>query len=103
VNLIEAASLKSIPETVDAATVDVALVFLTRPTDLVEITKRKPTSADGWLLSDELRKEIVLPIVGLLLLDQSCRRAVVRRVPSCGDTAGPPMPNAGRPFPARIR
>jgi hypothetical protein len=61
VNLIEAASLKSIPETVDAATVDVALVFLTRPTDLVEITKRKPTSADGWLLSDELRKEIVLP------------------------------------------
>jgi hypothetical protein len=61
VDFVELARLKSDPEMVDAATINVCLVFVPSPPDLVEVTEDQPPHAKRRLLSHKLREEVVLP------------------------------------------
>jgi hypothetical protein len=49
------------PETVDAAMINVWLVFVPSPPDLVEVNEDQPQHAKRRLLSHKLREEVVLP------------------------------------------
>jgi hypothetical protein len=61
VDFVELARLKSDPEMVDAATINVWLIFVPSPPDLVEVTENQPPHAKRRLLSHKLREEVVLP------------------------------------------
>jgi hypothetical protein len=61
VDFVKLARLKGDPETVDAATINVWLVFVPSPPDLVEVTEDQPPHAKRRLLSHKLREEVVLP------------------------------------------
>jgi hypothetical protein len=61
-NFMKLASLQSVPEAVDAATVDVGLVFVPRPPNLVEIAQNQPPHPKRRLVSNELRKEVIFPV-----------------------------------------
>jgi hypothetical protein len=57
------ARLKGISESIYMTPVNIWLVFIPSPPDLVEITKHQPTHPTRWLLSHKLREEVVFPIV----------------------------------------
>jgi hypothetical protein len=61
VDFVKLARLKGDPEMVDAATINVWLVFVPSPPDLVEVTEDQPPHAKRRLLSHKLREEVVLP------------------------------------------
>jgi hypothetical protein len=61
VDFMEFARLKGDPEAVDATTINVWLVFVPSPPDLVEVTEDQPLHAKRRLLCHKLREEVVLP------------------------------------------
>jgi hypothetical protein len=60
-DFMKLASLKSDPETVDAATINVWLVLVPSPPNLVEITEDQPPHTKRRLMSYKLREEVILP------------------------------------------
>jgi hypothetical protein len=62
VNFLELASLKRRSEAIDPATVDVAIALVPRTTNLVEVSKGKPTCPLSRFVCDELGEEIVFPV-----------------------------------------
>jgi hypothetical protein len=54
--------LKSIPETIDATLVHIALVFVTSTTDLFEISKSKAMNPGRRLKGHKLSKEMILAV-----------------------------------------
>jgi hypothetical protein len=61
VDFMELARLKSDPKMVDATMINVWLVFVPSPPDLVEVTENQPPHAKRRLLSHKLREEVILP------------------------------------------
>jgi hypothetical protein len=55
--------LKGETESIDTTPVSIWLVFVPRPTDLVEIAKHQPTHPTWRLMSHKLREEVIFPIV----------------------------------------
>jgi hypothetical protein len=60
-DFMKLASLKSDPETVDAATINVWLVLVPSPPDLVEVTEDQPPHTNRRLMNYKLREEVILP------------------------------------------
>jgi hypothetical protein len=69
-NLMELASLQSVPEAVDAATVNVGFVFVPRPPNLVEVAQDQPTHPNWRLLRNELRKEVIFTVASRRPIDR---------------------------------
>jgi hypothetical protein len=61
-DFMKLASLQSVPESVDAATANIGLVFVPRPPYLVEIAQNQPPHPNRRLMSNELREEVILAI-----------------------------------------
>jgi hypothetical protein len=59
VDLLELTSLKSRPEAIDAAPINVSSTFIPSTPNLVEIAKGEPPNPTRWLMRDELRKEVI--------------------------------------------
>jgi hypothetical protein len=62
VNLMKLTRLQSSPKAVDTATIDIGLVFVPSPTNLVEIPEGQPPHPIGWLVSNKLPKKVIFPI-----------------------------------------
>jgi hypothetical protein len=74
-DFIELASMKGGPEMNDATTINISLVFISRPPGLVEITKNKPTDTLRWLWSRKLGKKIIFSVMWRRSID-SCNLEV---------------------------
>ena len=58
-DLFELTTVERCPETVDPAAVDISLIFISRPKDLVEIAWGKPGHPGRWFLCQQLGKESI--------------------------------------------
>ena len=62
VHLLQHASLEGVTEPDDATPVDVAVVLVLSPPNLVEVPKDQPANACRWLEVGELGKEIIFAV-----------------------------------------
>jgi hypothetical protein len=62
VNLMELTRLQSIPKAIDTASIDIGLVLVPSPANLVEIPKSQPSHPTDWLVGNKLPKEVIFPV-----------------------------------------
>jgi hypothetical protein len=78
---MELARLKGVPESIDTTPVNIWLVFVPSPTDLVEIAKDQPTHPTKRLVSHKLREEVILSVArGWAIHRRDFEIAITRRV-----------------------
>jgi hypothetical protein len=81
VDFMELKSLRSGPEVVDAATIDVCLVLVPSSPNLVAVTKDQPPHTKRWLLSHKLHEEAILPRACIWPIDRhNLEISITRRV-----------------------
>jgi hypothetical protein len=56
-------SLEGFTEALDASSIDIGLILISSPPNLVEVSKGKPTGAGRGFVSDKLRKEIFFSVI----------------------------------------
>jgi hypothetical protein len=61
--------LKGGPKAVDTATVDIGLVLIASPSNLVEVAKDQPTNTGRRLVSNKLREKIIFPVASGRAID----------------------------------
>jgi hypothetical protein len=61
--LMELTCLESGSKAVDAAPVDIHVVFVPSPTNLVEVTKRQPLRPGRCFVGNKLGEKVILPIM----------------------------------------
>jgi hypothetical protein len=61
--LMELTCLESGSKVVDAALVDIHVVFVPSPANLVEVTKRQPLCPRRWFVGNKIGEKVILPIM----------------------------------------